>query len=149
VRHPPLLLAALLAPLFLAVPSTAAEPRATVSAPIKNFRLPTFTAAGHREAMLLAGEARLPEPARIELKEMMLTLFSGDAAEDVDTLLAAPVATFLPAEKLASGPDTVRLERLDLTVTGADWTYDHAAKKVVIRRDAHVIFRAALGDILK
>jgi hypothetical protein len=133
----------------LALHPAHAAPEAKATAPIKNFRLPTFTEEGHRHVMLVAGEARLPDPSRIELKEMMLTLFSGDASENIETLLAAPLATFLPAEKLASGPDTVRLERIDLTVTGADWTYDYAARKVLIKRDAHVIFRSALGDILK
>jgi hypothetical protein len=49
----------------------------------------------------------------------------------------------------SSGPETVRLERLDLTVTGADWSYDHPARRIIINRDAHVILRAPLGDILK
>ena len=99
--------------------------------------------------MLLAEEARLPDPARIDLKEMMLTLFTGDASEQIDALLAAPSATFIPATLFASGSETVRLERSDLTVTGADWSYDHPAKKVVIKRDAHVTFHSAIGDILK
>jgi hypothetical protein len=124
-------------------------PQVTATAPIKNFRLPTFTEAGHRHVMINAAEARLPDPARIDLREMMLTLFTGDASEQIEAMLAAPSATFIPATLLATGTETVRLERMDLTVTGADWSYDHPAKKVVIRRDAHVTFRAEIGDILK
>lgn len=133
---------------FLIAPAHAA-PEVKATAPVKNFRLPTFTEAGHRHVMLVAEEARLPDPARIDLKEMMLTLFTGDASEQIEAMLAAPSATFVPGKLFASGTETVRLERMDLTVTGADWSYDHPAKKVVIQRDAHVIFRSEIGDILK
>ena len=138
----------LLAAACLAGPASAA-PEATASAPVKNFRLPTFTAEGFRHTMIRAAEARLPDPARIDATELELTLFTGDAAEGIDAMLAAPVATIFPKREFASGPETVRLERIDLTVTGADWSYDHAAQKIIIRRDAHVTLRAAIGDILK
>lgn len=132
-------------------PPAAPEPAAQLAstAPVKNFRLPTFTDEGYRRTMLRAGEARLPDPTRIELVEMELTLFTGRADEGIDSMLAAPAATFLPEKLFASGPETVRLERLDLTVTGADWSYDHPARRIIINRDAHVILRAPLGDILK
>lgn len=126
-----------------------AGPAVTATAPVKNFRLPTFTDEGWRRLMVVAAEARLPDPARVDLVEMELTLFTGRADEQIDAMLAAPVATFLPEKQFASGPESVRLERSDISVTGTDWSYDHAARKTVIRRDAHVTFHAALGDILK
>ena len=131
------------------IPAAHAAPQVTATAPVKNFRLPTFTDEGFRHAMVRAEEARLPDPARIDLTEMELTLFTGRADEKIDVMLAAPSATFFPQKYVATGSDTVRLERTDITVTGADWSYDHKARKVVIKRDAHVIFRATLGDILK
>jgi hypothetical protein len=136
-------------PSSLVIPTAHSAPSVAATAPVKNFRLPTFTDQGFRHTMLIAAEARLPDPARIDLSEMELTLFTGDAAEQIDAMLAAPLATFFPQKLLATGPSTVRLERLDLTVTGADWTYDHSAKKVVIKRDAHVLFRSPIGDIIK
>lgn len=139
---------AILALACAAAPALAA-PQVTATAPVKNFRLPTFTDAGFRDIMLVAGEARLPDPARIDVVELELTLFTGAADEQIDAMLAAPSATFFPRKHLAVGSDTVRVERIDLTLTGADWRYDHAARKVLIKRDAHVIFRSAIGDILK
>lgn len=127
----------------------AASPQVTATAPVKNFRLPTFTDEGWRRLMVVAAEARLPDPARVDLVEMELTLFTGRADEQIDAMLAAPVATFLPEKQFASGAETVRLERSDISVTGADWSYDHPARKIIIRRDARVTFHAALGDILK
>ena len=151
MRFPPPRLLRLL-PAWIAAalpPSASAAPEVKATAPVKKFSLPTFTAQGFRHTMLRAGEARLPDPERIDLTEMELTLFTGLVDEQIDAMLAAPSATFYPEKLLATGADTVRVERTDLTVTGADWSYDHAARKVVIRRDAHVIFRSALGDILK
>lgn len=137
--------------LGLAASPLPAAPQATASAPIINFRLPTFTDEGFRQTMIRAAEARLPDPARIDATEVELTLFTGDADEQIDVMLAAPTATIFPRKQLATGPDTVRIERADLTVTGADWSYEHGTrvKKIIIRRDAHVTMRATLGDILK
>ncbi len=143
----------LLATGLLASPKPPAAPkpaaRLASTAPVKNFRLPTFTDEGFRRTMLRAGEARLPDPTRIELVEMELTLFNGHADEAIDAMLAAPSASFLPEKLFASGSETVRLERLDLTVTGAGWSYDHPARRIIINHDAHVILRAPIGDILK
>ena len=133
-------------------PTLSAAPEATATAPIKNFRLPTFTDEGFRRTMIRAGEALLPDGEdRIEAKELELTLFTGKANGEIEAMLAAPIAIIRPKAQSASGPSTVRLERLDLTVTGADWSYEHGAtvKKIIIRRDAHVIMRAPVGDILK
>jgi hypothetical protein len=80
---------------------------------------------------------------------MELILFTGLADEQIDSMLAAASASFFPAKLTASGEESMRLERADLTITGSDWTYDHAAKTVTINRDSHVIFRSAIGDILK
>ena len=133
----------------LLIPKARSAPQVTATAPIKNFRLPTFTTEGFRYTMLRAGEARLPDPTRVDVLEMELTLFTGLADEQIDAMLAAPSASFFPQKRLALGSSTVRLERRDLTVTGADWSYDHAARVITIRRDAHVTLRATIGNILQ
>jgi hypothetical protein len=139
--------------LLLALPAFALAadpaPKVAARAPIKNFRLPTFTVEGFRHTMLRAAEARVPSPDRIDVIEMELTLFTGLKDEQIESMLAAPSASFFPEKLLASGASTVRLERGDLTLTGADWTYDHPAATVTIRRDAHLTFRSPIGDILK
>jgi hypothetical protein len=119
------------------------------AAPIKNFRLPTFTVEGYREFMMRAGEAILPTPDQINVNEMELTVFTRTAEEQIDAMLAAPSASFFPKDQLVRGDDTVRLERADLTVTGAGWTYDHKAQKLTVTRDAHIILRAPIGDVIK
>ncbi len=145
----PLLASLVIGHSSLALPAARPNPQITATAPVKNLRLPTFTPEGFRRTMLRAEEARLPDPARIDVTEMELTLFTGLADEQIDSMLAAPSATFLPEKLFASGSESVRLERSDLTVTGTDWTYDHKARKITINHDAHVTLRAALGNILK
>jgi hypothetical protein len=153
---PRALLATLLAALALGLRAAepAAKPATTgvreirATAPIKNFRLPTFNVAGYRESILYAAEARLPVNNRIEASEVEFISFTGDAAEGIDVMLAAPTAILFPQERRIEGIDTVRLERADLTVTGADWRYDHTTRRVMIGRDARIIFRAPLPDLL-
>lgn len=119
------------------------------ASPIKNFRLPTFTVEGYREFMLRAGEAIIPDPSRIDVREMELTVFTRDKKEQIDSMIAAPSATFLPKEQIVSGKETVRMERSDLTVTGSDWTYDHKNQKLIIARDGYILLRAPIGDVIK
>lgn len=120
----------------------------TAGTPVESFRLPTFTREGHR-SMLLQGSAALVTAARIELREMTLTLFSGDARNLVETVILSPVATVNPEREEVEGAGVVRFIRDDLEITGHGWRYDHAQKKVSITRDARIVFRAQLPDILK
>lgn len=143
-------LAAGLPALAIAATLAQAAPKAATVAPIKNFRLPVFTEEGFRQTMIRAAEARLPSPGRIEGTEVEVTLFNGKAGEQIDAMLAAPSATLFPEQQLATGAESVRLERIDLTVTGSDWSYQHGeqTQKIIIRRDAHVVIRLPLGDLL-
>ncbi len=115
----------------------------------KNFSLPLFTDAGARSALLRASLARTVGGDRIELVEMNLTLFSSDVANQIDTIILAPVATFLPSTTLASGEKSVRVIRDDIEITGEQWTYDPAGKKVSLQKNTRVVFQAQLPDILR
>jgi hypothetical protein len=76
-------------------------------------------------------------------------VFNGAADAQVDSVLLSPQATFLINERIARGAQTVRLIRDDIEVQGQDWTYFYNEKKVLINRGAHVVFHAALPDMLK
>lgn len=134
--------ALLLAPLPL-LPGAATEPTATT--PALNWVLPIFTdEEGHR-SMTLRGSAVAPSPGgAIAVTELSITVFSGDAASRVETLLLSREATFFPKENRAAGEKGVRVIRDELEVTGEDWSYDHTGKKVSIRRNVRVTYRAQL-----
>jgi hypothetical protein len=146
-----------LLPALLALSSgcLAAPAAVTVATPARNWVLPLFTPEGFR-SMTLRGSAVHPVGAdRIDVVDINITTFSGDAAARVDSSLLSAAASFFPRETRASGPETVRLIRfapdgnIDAEITGEDWTYRQAGKRVSIGRRAHVVFREQLSDILK
>ncbi|PTY05854.1 hypothetical protein DB347_16040 [Opitutaceae bacterium EW11] len=120
--------------------------------PVRRFRLPSFNQEGFRTALLEGEEADAVSPTEIHLKEMRFSLFAGDETNALDSTLLAPRATVRIPEQnhyLVEGPGPVRLIRNDLDVSGENWLYDHNARKLWIRKDAQVIFRSELKDLLK
>jgi hypothetical protein len=141
--------------LSLASSSLAGQAGVTVATPARNWVLPLFTPEGWR-SMTLRGSAVHPVGTdRIDVVDINITTFSGDASAHIDSSLLSAAASFFPAENRASGPDTVRLIRyaqdggIAAEITGEDWTYRQEGKRVSINRNAHVVFRELLSDILK
>ena len=127
-----------------------AESAATTAAPATNWVLPQFTDKEGFHSMTLRGsEVRPVGTKQIAVTDLSITVFSGDAAARVDTILMSPAANFFPKENRASGEKSVRLIHDDIEVTGENWTYDHATQTVVIREKTRIVFRAQLKDILK
>jgi len=130
--------------------SQAQSPGPTAAPTAKNWVLPIFSDKEGFRSMTLRGSAVQPVGAdRIDVTDLNITLFTGDAAARVDSVLLSQAASFFPKTKLASGEKSVRLIRDDLEVTGDGWTYDHAAKKITIQHHTRIVFRAQLNDILK
>lgn len=123
-----------------------------LNAPVKKFRLPSFNDQGFRTSLLEGDEAQVISPSQIDMKEMHMTLFSGDENNAVDTTLLASTATVRLLEKnqiTVEGQNSVRLIREDLDVSGENWSYQHAEKRLTIGKNVRVVIRAELGDILK
>ena len=136
--------------LTLLLLAAAARAQAPATAPAVNWVLPLFTdKEGFRTMTLRGSEVRPGAHNSIAVRDLNITVFSGDAAARVDNVLLSPVADFFPKENRAAGDGPVRLIRDDVEVTGVGWTYDHAAKKVSLQSRVHVTFRAQLNDILK
>ncbi|HXC01756.1 MAG TPA: hypothetical protein VNU49_03825 [Opitutaceae bacterium] len=117
--------------------------------PAKNFILPTFTREGYYSMRLCGSEARMLTLHLIELDDMNLTVFSGDASNRVDSVLLSPMARVSLDNDTARGPGAIRLIRDDLELTGEQWTYDHAKKSISIADDVRVVFHSELSDLLK
>ena len=138
--------------LAAAVSAVAAEkpaPAVKPSAPIKEFRLPTFDKDGKRATFMRASEALFVTPTRIDVKEMHLTAFTKDGSGAFDTIILSPAATVLTDKQIVSGTGPVRLIRVDLEVTGEQWSYNHLEKRVLIGNNARVTFQDELKDIIK
>lgn len=121
----------------------------TSRAPATNWVLPIFTDKEGFRSMTLRGSEVRPGGTSIAVTDLNITIFSGDAHAQVDSILLSPAAVFLPKENRASGDKAVRFIRDDIEVTGVGWTYDHTAKKVSLQHNVRVTFRAQLNDILK
>jgi hypothetical protein len=138
-----------IAALALAAAVSAAAQEIAVAPPAKNWTLPLFTKEGFRQMTLRGDEVQPVSNNQVDIIGMNFTVFSGGPEAKVDSVLLSPKATFLIAERIARGSDSVRLIRDDIDVKGYDWTYFYNEKKVLINRNAHVVFHAALPDMLK
>lgn len=134
---------------FLASVLASAAQDIAVAPPASNWTLPLFTKEGYRQMTLRGNFVHPVDSDRVDIVGMNFTVFSGGAEAKVDSVLLSPGATFMINERIASGAGTVRLIRDDIDVTGEQWTYYGKEKKVLIMRKAHVVFHAALPDILK
>jgi len=143
-------LAGLAAVLAAASEPVAPAPRPQpAAAPAHNWVLPVFSdREGHRLMTLRGSEVR-PAEDKITIRELMVTVFTGDAAAKVDSVLMTPLAVFEPGRNLVSGDQSVRFLQDDVEVTGARWTFDQGAKKVSIGENVRVTFRTKLNDILR
>jgi len=127
----------------------AAELPTPTTAPAVNWVLPLFTDKEGYRSMTLRGSEVRPSGKSIAVTDLSITIFSGDAAAKVDSILLSREAQFFPKENRASGDQAVRYIRGDIEVTGVGWNYDHTSKKVSLRENVRVTFSAQLNDILK
>ncbi len=137
--------------LFCLLPAAAwaANTQISTEKPIVNFSLPLFNAANYRTWLVRGSEARFAADDRIEIKELTLSIFSGNADEKVDTLILSPVAIVNRRDWIASGPSTIRVISDQFEASGTQWTYARKDKKVSIAKHVRVTFRAEFKDFLK
>ena len=125
----------------------AGDTGAALDVPVHNWSLPLWTKDGCLSMTLRGSEATAINDDQIAIVDMNITVFSGDASRNVDTVVMSPQAIFFERERRATGPGWVRLIdfRDHVEVTGEDWTYEQAAKKISIRRNVHVVYEASLN----
>jgi hypothetical protein len=124
---------------------------ADAPAPAVNWTLPLYTDKEGYHSMTLRGSEVRPvgNSDAIAVADLNVTVFSGDAAAEVETLLLSPSAIFYPKEKRASGSASVRVIRDDFEARGTRWSYDHERKRVTLDGDVRIVFNAQLQDVLK
>jgi hypothetical protein len=122
---------------------------ADFAAPAKNWVLPLFTKEGFRSMTARGTEARVSGERQFEVTDLNLTLFSGDPAMTVETIILSPSATFLPDQKKAHGEKKVRFIRDDVEATGVRWIYWQDDKKISLDGSVRVTFHAELKDLLR
>jgi hypothetical protein len=118
-------------------------------APAKDWSSNLFTRDNHHSMSLRGAEARFVDAETVSVVDLNLTVFSGDAAERVETILLSPAAAFRPKEHAASGEKGVRLIRDDLEATGVRWSYAHLQKRVSLHDRVRIVFNAEIKGLLK
>ena len=106
-------------------------------------------AEGYRQMSVRGTEVHPAGPDIIDVTDLSITVYSGDASAHVDTMFLSPSATFLTKENRARGEKSVRMIRDDLEATGTRWTYDQTEKKVSLDGNVRIVFKAELKDLLK
>lgn len=134
---------------FVAGGVHAQTPRVSAPAPVKGYSISFFSEEGYQAVHVKGATADVSNPEKIAVTGLVLTLFSGDASQEVDTVLLSPEAVVQPNTELVTGPSSVRLIRDDVELTGEDWRYEHDAKRILIHKNARIVFRAPLTDLLK
>jgi hypothetical protein len=122
---------------------------ADISAPAKNWVLPLFSKEGFRSMTARGSEARIVDQHRFDVVDLNLTLFSGDAAAKVESIMLSPAATFLPDERMARGEKSVRYIGDKIEASGTRWIYRHEEKKISLDGSVRVTFSAELKNILQ
>lgn len=147
--------------MFFAVVAASAQPPApvparlspgdgTIGPPAKNWVLPLFTdKEGFRSMTVRGSEAHAVGAKQIDITDLNITAFSGDATARVDTMLLSPAAHFFPDEKRATGEKSLRFIRDDMEITGERWTFLQNEKRVLIDQNVRVVLHAQLPAILK
>lgn len=124
----------------------------TVPAGAYNWTQPLFTPEGYLSMRLAGSQARPVGADRIDLTEVNVTVFSGTPAPSVETILLSPAASYFPKYKRVSGSGGVRVIRFQnnrelYEITGEDWTYEDAGKRVSIHKNVHVVYSATLNGL--
>jgi hypothetical protein len=142
---------ALLLALLTLTPVGAANSDPVFNAPATNWVLPVFSPLGYRSFTLRGDEARLAKKDEIDVTNINITVFTGDAAAQVTSIVLSPQATYFPSRMQASGPSSVRIIRTadGTDAYGENWTYDFKTEKVSLRRNVRIVFKQQLNDFLK
>ena len=139
-------------PLFLALsslPAPGADSSTSGTAPAKNWFLPLFTKEGFHWTTLSGDEVHSVGSDRIDVVNLKIFRFSGDAAARPTTILLSPEASYFPKENRASGPTDMRLIREDVEITGEDWSYEQVGEKISLHRNVRVVFHEKIKSMLK
>ena len=150
IRRVPSLLLVFFATLLPVLAETST--RVNQQAPIINFSLPTFTNPdGFRDMLIRGSEAWMTDQSSIDVKELSLTVFRGDATNRIDTMILSPSAHVQTHEQVITGESTLRVINLNdgFEATGEGWKYTRKTKTVVLAKKVRVVLRAEFKNLLK
>lgn len=134
-------------------PEKKATPLGNTTITLKNYiRYPAFNAQGYRTHLIHGAQAKIHGTEQVDVTDLSFTQYPGDGSTVVITRITAPSASIVDAtgpNPTISGKESVRLSyENELEASGDDWTYNHAHKKIIIRKNARIVYQAPLKNIL-
>lgn len=120
-------------------------------APVKKFKLPMFGEDGYKIWDLQGEEGLYISQDELEVDKMVLRLFAAGDPVVPQTIIESPKATIYPQNSEATGKQAIYItERGNaFAIFGRDWTWNGREQTIIIRSDARVTFREALGSIIE
>ena len=112
----------------------------TPSAPVRHFRMPRFGKDGYKVWDFSGREGHYISREHIEVIDMTLRVFSGDARGVVETQIKSPEAVLFIQRSYAHSPQQLSIEGIGYHVEGRDWIWDGKQKKIIVQEDVHVVF---------
>ncbi len=118
-------------------------------APVINFRLPMFGDNGYKTWDLQGGEGHYISENRMDVKEMVLQIFSGDERILLESTISSPYANILINESKARGENGLKVVNEDFQITGENWEWDGKTRNIKISKNVNVVLFEEIDYLLE
>lgn len=111
---------------------------------MSRFSIPTYNADSYREWTLSGEEGIYKEDNRFEVTNMKLSIFSGDAEQNLDTVIQSSSAVFDLAGNRATSDAPIHISSANFEIHGEGWSWDGTQGRVVIEKSVTIRFSQKL-----
>ncbi len=111
---------------------------------MSRFSIPTYNADSYREWTLSGEEGIYKEDNRFEVTNMKLSIFSGDAEQNLDTVIESSSAVFDLTGNRATSDAPIHISSATFEIQGEGWSWDGAKGRVVIEKSVTIRFSQKL-----
>ncbi len=125
-----------------------APPQMLPSTPVLDFSLPRFGEDGYKIWDLKGSEGYYINAERVDVTDMILCIFSGDASGTVETCIESPKASIFINLSQARSLEPLKINNFSYTIEGKDWIWDGKQNKIIVHQDVHVVFNQQLRKTL-
>ena len=134
--------------LFLLICATA-HAQIKPNAPINNIYLPMFGDEGFKIWELRADVGTYASDDMLEVEGLWLKLLDGDEALTEIATISSPQAKINIDKRIAGGRDQLNVFAEDFSLQGKSWTWEAKDKRLIVRKEARVVFQGQIGSILQ
>ncbi len=116
--------------------------------PVLDFRLPRFSEDGYAQWILRGGQGIYDSEEQIRVKEMSLSIYSGDERKALEMKIDSPEATLLVKENRAISDSSIEIVGSNFKVSGVGWMWDGTKKEIEVKSDVAVEFSQEVAGML-